>query len=159
MSILNRKWRRACREWQPAVEAFQSLSEASGEEQCAKWLADALHADEERMEDVTAMDIYDVSKQQHMPYPSGITGVANQILPHSAYQEGERVVVDPKGRRRGCHHAGCGQLDLERNQTGGTEVSVRNVSILGLAHSIVDYPSRTLQDLSVTRKAAAIVWL
>ena len=46
------------------MEAFRSLSEASGEDQCDKWLADALQADEERLDDVTAMDIYDVQKQQ-----------------------------------------------------------------------------------------------
>lgn len=63
-SILNRKWRRACKEWRPAVDAFQSLSEASGEVQCKLWLADALDADDERMDDVTAMDIYDIQKQQ-----------------------------------------------------------------------------------------------
>ncbi|KAI1784921.1 hypothetical protein LXA43DRAFT_1100891 [Ganoderma leucocontextum] len=59
-SILNVKWRRACKEWQPALAAFQELCAAAGEVQTSAWMEEAARADEGRNDKVEAMDIYDV---------------------------------------------------------------------------------------------------
>ncbi|KAI1783621.1 hypothetical protein LXA43DRAFT_1102319 [Ganoderma leucocontextum] len=66
-AIIVRKWRRACKKWGPAVEAYQKLSEASGEAQCEAWKRDAEAADKTRCDNPLVMDVYDVQRQ---PLPS-----------------------------------------------------------------------------------------
>ncbi|KAI1783871.1 hypothetical protein LXA43DRAFT_902761, partial [Ganoderma leucocontextum] len=71
-AIIVRKWRRACKEWGPAVEAYQKLSEASGEAQCEAWKLDAEAADKTRCDNPSVMDVYDVQRQpcqSHVPSP------------------------------------------------------------------------------------------
>uniref|UniRef100_A0A5K1K3H2 CHIP6 n=1 Tax=Ganoderma boninense TaxID=34458 RepID=A0A5K1K3H2_9APHY len=59
-TILIRKWKRACKEWGPAVTAFEELSEASDQETLQRWTAEAKVADTGREGDPACMDIYDV---------------------------------------------------------------------------------------------------
>ncbi|KAI1784147.1 hypothetical protein LXA43DRAFT_1101707 [Ganoderma leucocontextum] len=59
-AILIRKWKRACKEWQPAVTAFNELSAGSDAQTLAKWEGEADAADLARNRDPAAMDIYDV---------------------------------------------------------------------------------------------------
>ena len=55
------KRKRACKEWKPAVDTFDKLAAASGEERCAEWKAAADAANAARDMDPAAMDVYDVS--------------------------------------------------------------------------------------------------
>ncbi|KAI0681894.1 hypothetical protein C8T65DRAFT_703823 [Cerioporus squamosus] len=58
--LLNRRWKRVCTEFQPAVEQLNKLTSTTTEQERQQWLADAEHADAMRGNDVKAMDIYDV---------------------------------------------------------------------------------------------------
>ena len=62
-TIIISKWKRASREYKPAVEAFDDLCKATDPELCSEWKAAADAADNLRDGDATAMDIYDVSAQ------------------------------------------------------------------------------------------------
>uniref|UniRef100_A0A5K1K6H8 Cell surface hydrophobicity-associated protein n=1 Tax=Ganoderma boninense TaxID=34458 RepID=A0A5K1K6H8_9APHY len=66
-TLLTRKWRRACKEWQPATTALEDLTSSADPTKVAQWRQDATAADEERHENVSVMDIYDVSAT---PLPS-----------------------------------------------------------------------------------------
>ena len=59
-TLLIRKWKRACKEWEPAITAFNELSEASDAETVVRWREEAEAADNERAVNPAAMDIYDV---------------------------------------------------------------------------------------------------
>ncbi|PIL25597.1 hypothetical protein GSI_11345 [Ganoderma sinense ZZ0214-1] len=60
-TLLTQKWRRACKEWGPAVAAFDELIEGSDPVKCEEWKQEADAADEARVSDPAAMDIYDVA--------------------------------------------------------------------------------------------------
>nr|VWP01792.1 Cytochrome P450 monooxygenase AKT7 (EC (AK-toxin biosynthesis protein 7) [Ganoderma boninense] len=60
-TLLTQKWRRACKEWGPAVAAFDELTRASDPAKCDEWKREADAADEARVSDPAAMDIYDVT--------------------------------------------------------------------------------------------------
>ena len=59
---LSRRWKRVCTEWQPAQDAYNDLSTASGGYNVARWKAEAEAAHARRATDPTAMDIYDVQQ-------------------------------------------------------------------------------------------------
>ena len=59
-TILNRKWRRACNEWKPAITAFEELKAGAGPVLNKQWKQEADTADENRKLRSDAMDIYDV---------------------------------------------------------------------------------------------------
>ena len=114
-----------CNEWQPALEAFNSLAEASGERQCQEWLADALTADEDRIDDVTAMDIYDVNRQPCTCLTVFKVYMAD-CMQRSTYSEGKGAGVDPGGRRGKRSNERRRKLDLKRSTIGGTKVRSTN---------------------------------
>ena len=60
-TLLTRKWQRACREWHPATSALDDLTAGSDPAQVEQWKQEAAAADEARNDNVSAMDIYDVS--------------------------------------------------------------------------------------------------
>ncbi|KAI1790343.1 hypothetical protein LXA43DRAFT_1095489 [Ganoderma leucocontextum] len=60
-AILTRKWRRACKEWQPATAALDELTAGSDPVKCAEWRREAEAADTARQDNPSVMDIYDVS--------------------------------------------------------------------------------------------------
>ncbi|PIL25433.1 hypothetical protein GSI_13323 [Ganoderma sinense ZZ0214-1] len=59
-TILICKWKRACKEWQPAVMAFNELTAGSDSDTVAVWQKEADTADAARVQDPATMDIYDV---------------------------------------------------------------------------------------------------
>lgn len=60
-TLLLRKWKRACTEWRPATSALEELTAGSDPVKVAEWKEEAAAADEARLADPAAMDIYDVS--------------------------------------------------------------------------------------------------
>ena len=57
---LTKKWKRYCKEWGPALKAFNDITAGSGAANVAKWEAEAKAANEKRFTKPDAMDIYDV---------------------------------------------------------------------------------------------------
>ncbi|KAI1785137.1 hypothetical protein LXA43DRAFT_900433 [Ganoderma leucocontextum] len=60
-TLLIRKWKRACRESQPATAAFEELNAAPDPEKRVEWEREAEAAEAERDATPSVMDIYDVS--------------------------------------------------------------------------------------------------
>ena len=62
--LLISRWQRACKEWQPAVDAFERLTRSVGEDNASAWTREADQADADRLQDVSIMDIYSVDSVQ-----------------------------------------------------------------------------------------------
>ena len=62
--LLIGRWQRACKEWQPAVDAFERLTRSVGEDNASAWTREADQADADRLQDVSIMDIYSVDSVQ-----------------------------------------------------------------------------------------------
>ena len=62
--LLISRWQRACKEWQPAVDAFEHLTRSVGEDNASAWTREADQADADRLQDVSIMDIYSVDSVQ-----------------------------------------------------------------------------------------------
>ena len=62
--LLISRWQRACKEWQPAVDAFERLTRSVGEDNACAWTREANQADADRLHDVSIMDIYSVDSVQ-----------------------------------------------------------------------------------------------
>ena len=62
--LLIRRWQRACKEWQPAVDAFDLLTRSVGEDSAIAWKQEADEANRRRLDDVSVMDIYNIDSVQ-----------------------------------------------------------------------------------------------
>ncbi len=64
VSSILKKWKNVHRSVQDSEEAYAELCEAATEEEIQLWLADEKTAQENRWDDNTAMDIYDVQEDR-----------------------------------------------------------------------------------------------
>ena len=61
-TALVEKWKRVSKELEPARKAFNDIRDASGKERSKDWEELAKDADARRATDVSAMDIYDMHR-------------------------------------------------------------------------------------------------
>ncbi len=66
VSSILKKWKNVHRSVQDSQEAYAELCEAATEEEIQLWLADEKTAQENRWDDKTAMDIYDVQEDKSL---------------------------------------------------------------------------------------------